>query len=381
MYQLEEEERMIIAMVDSISEDILSERAAQIDEEDEFPEDMYQLIVEQGLFGLAMPEEYGGFPVSINCWAQCVSRLAQESPAVALLLFVTAVGSDALITHGSEEQKAKYLPELITGEKKISFALTEPNAGSDVWNMGTTARPTEGGYIISGNKLFISNAEVADYFCLFAMVDDGESRKPTAFLVEADTPGLSVSAKEKKLGLHGSPTCPIFFEKMFVPESAIIGKIGQGAEIAYHALNRGRIAIAASALGITKACLKASATYSLDRKQFGQPIADFQAINSMLANMKIGITASELFIDQAIEAFVNDDKDVKNKVSMAKVYCTEVANRAANDAVQIHGGYGFCKEYPVERYYRDSKAFTIITGTNQIQKKLIAADIKKEYAL
>lgn len=381
MYQLNEEERMILAMVDSVCEDVVSERAAQIDEDDEFPQDMYDLVAEQGLFGLAMPEEFGGFEVSVNCWAQCVARLAQESPAVALLLFVSAVGSDALVRYGSDEQKATYLPEIISGEKKISFALTEPNAGSDVWSLGTTAKPNGDGYIINGNKLFISNAEVADYFCLFAQVDEDSERKPTCFIVDATNPGLSVSAHEKKLGLHGSPTCPLFFEKMEVPASAIVGEIGQGAEIAYHALNRARIAIAACALGITRASLKASAEYAQGRRQFGQLIQDFQAINFMLADMEVRAQASDLMLDQAIEAFVSDSRDVKKKVAAAKIYCTEAAQLSSTDAVQIHGGYGFCKEYPVERYYRDAKAFTIIAGTNQVQRRIIADEVKKTYAL
>lgn len=381
MYQLNEEERMILAMVDSVCADVVSERAAQIDEDDEFPQDMYDLVAEQGLFGLSMPEDFGGFAVSVNCWAQCVARLAQESPAVAFLLFVNAVGSDALVRYGNDEQKAAYLPDLISGEKKISFALTEPNAGSDVWSLGTTAKPKGDGYVINGNKLFISNAEVADFFCLFAQVDVDGERKPTCFIVDASNPGLQVSAHEKKLGLHGSPTCPLFFENMEVPASAIVGEVGQGAEIAYHALNRARIAIAACALGITKASLKASAEYAQGRRQFGQLICDFQTINFMLADMEIRVQASELMLDQAIEAYVSDTRDVKKKVAAAKIYCTEAAQLSSTDAVQIHGGYGFCKEYPVERYYRDAKAFTIIAGTNQVQRRIIADEVKKTFAL
>lgn len=381
MYQLNEEERMILAMVDSVCADVVSERAAQIDEDDEFPQDIYDLVAEQGLFSLSMPEDFGGFAVSVNCWAQCVARLAQESPAVALLLFVNAVGSDALVRYGNDEQKAAYLPDLISGEKKISFALTEPNAGSDVWSLGTTAKPKGDGYVINGNKLFISNAEVADYFCLFAQVDVDGERKPTCFIVDASNPGLQVSAHEKKLGLHGSPTCPLFFENMEVPASAIVSEVGQGAEIAYHALNRARIAIAACALGITKASLKASAEYAQGRRQFGQLICDFQTINFMLADMEIRVQASELMLDQAIEAYVSDARDVKKKVAAAKIYCTEAAQLSSTDAVQIHGGYGFCKEYPVERYYRDAKAFTIIAGTNQVQRRIIADEVKKAFAL
>lgn len=381
MYQLIEEERMILTMVDSICTDIIADRASEIDEQDEFPQDIYDLIAEQGLFSLAMPEAFGGFDVSVNCWAACVSRIAEESPACALSLFLTAVGADALLQAGTEEQQATYLPDLISGGKKISFALTEPNAGSDVWNLTTTAKPTETGYRINGSKLFISNAAVADYFCLFTQVDQEGAKVPACFIVDAHSDAVTISSPEKKLGLHGSPTCPVFFENLDVAPEALIGEVGQGAALAYHALNCARIGIAAVALGITRASLKASATYANDRKQFGSTIIDFQAINTLLADMKIAQLASELMLDKAIEAFVGNAEDVKTCVAAAKVFCTEQAQRAATDAVQIHGGYGFCKEYPVERYYRDAKAFSILGGTNQIQRRLIAKSVKQTYQL
>ena len=381
MYELQEEERMILSMVDSVCTDIIADRAAEIDEQDGFPQDIYDVLAEQGLFGLAMPEEQGGFAVSVNCWAQCVARLAEESPAVALMLFVAAIGADAIMTYGTDDQKNTYLPEIIAGEKKISFAMTEPNAGSDVWSLTTSAKPTDAGYVISGNKMFISNAEVADLFCVFAQVDVDGQRKPAAFIVDAHDDRVVISAHEQKLGLHGSPTCPIFFDKVEVGADALIGEVGQGAQIAFHALNRGRIALAATALGITRASLKASATYAEGRKQFGQPVFDFEAVSFMLADMRIAATASHGLIDDAIDAFVNDARDVKERVAAAKVFCSDAAQQAATNAVQIHGGYGFCKEYPVERYYRDAKAFTILGGTNQIQRRIIADEVRKQFAL
>ena len=280
-----------------------------------------------------------------------------------------------------DEQKNTYLPEIIAGEKKISFALTEPNAGSDVFSLTTSAKPTDNGYVISGNKMFISNAAVADYFCVFANVEVDGEKKPSAFIVDAHDERVVISAHEQKLGLHGSPTCPIFFDKVEVAADALIGEVGQGAQIAFHALNRGRIALAATALGITRASLIASATYANSRKQFGQAVIDFEGVSFKLADMRIAVAASEGILDDAIEAFVTNARDVKERVAAAKVYCTEAAQAAATDAVQIHGGYGFCKEYPVERYYRDAKAFTIIGGTNQIQRKIIADEVKKTYAL
>lgn len=381
MYHLQEEERMILSMVDSVCTDIIADRAAEIDEADEFPQDIYEVLADQGLFGLAMPEEQGGFAVSVNCWAACVARLAEESPAVALMLFVAAIGTDAIMAFGTAEQKDVYLPAIIAGEKKISFALTEPNAGSDIWSLTTSAKATENGYVISGNKMFISNASVADYFCVFANVEVEGEKKPTAFIVDAHDERVVISAHEQKLGLHGSPTCPIFFDKVEVPAEAMVGEVGQGDKIAFHALNRGRIAIAATALGITRASLKASATYANGRKQFGRAVIDFEGVSFLLADMRIASIASAGMIDDAIDAFVSDARDVKERVAAAKVYCTEAAQKAASNAVQIHGGYGFCKEYPVERYYRDAKAFTIIGGANQIQRRIIADEVKKEFAL
>lgn len=381
MYQLNEEEGMILSMVESVCEDVIADRTADIDEADEFPQDIYDLLVEQGLFGLAMPEEYGGFAVSVHCWERCVARLAQESPTVAFLLFVSAIGSDALVRYGSDEQKAAYLPDIISGEKKISFALTEPNAGSDVWSLTTSAKQTDNGFVINGNKIFISNAEVADYFCVFAQVKEDDKTKPSCFIVPREAAGVSVSSHEQKLGLHGSPTCPLAFENVEVGTDALIGEVGQAIEISFHALNRARIALAACALGISKASLKASAEYAQSRRQFETLVWDFQSIANMLADMQVRVQASELLIDAAVEAFINGDRDVKTRVAQAKLYCTEAAQKSAIDAVQIHGGYGFCKEYPVERYYRDVKALTILGGTNQVQRKLIADDVKKAYAL
>ena len=265
-------------------------------------------------------------------------------------------------------------------EKKISFALTEPNAGSDVFSLTTSAKPTDNGYVISGNKMFISNAAVADYFCVFANVEVDGEKKPSAFIVDAHDERVVISAHEQKLGLHGSPTCPIFFDKVEVAAMRLSAKWGKVPKLRFtrSTVGASRSLQPRSALRVQAHCFGNVCQFP---QAFGQAVIDFEGVSFKLADMRIAVAASEGILDDAIEAFVTNARDVKERVAAAKVYCTEAAQAAATDAVQIHGGYGFCKEYPVERYYRDAKAFTIIGGTNQIQRKIIADEVKKTYAL
>lgn len=379
MYQLTEEENMILLMVDEICQDVVSERASEIDEEDEFPEDIYQLFVDQGLFSLAYGEEYGGVEVSMHCWVKIIERVSQESPAVALMILISAIGSDALVFSGTESQKQEILPKLASGEAKICFALTEPQAGSDISSITTTAKPNGEGYVINGSKIFITNGAVGDYFTIFAKIVDEGGERPSCFIVHKDTPGLVIGRKEEKMGLRGSVTSQLFFENMLVKNDTIVGKPGDGFEIAHHTLNRGRLAVAALATGVTAACLKESATYAQERKQFKKRIADFQAIKFMLADMEIALEASRLLLDQAATAYSENASDMMKTASVAKVFCSEQSVKIAESAVQLFGGYGLCKDYPVERYYRDAKSFTIVEGTSQVQRMLIAKSVLKEH--
>ena len=245
MYRLTQEERMILSMVDDLCVDVVAERAAAIDEEDEFPQDIYELFVEQGLFALAYGEEHGGVEVSMHCWVQVIERIARESPAVALMILISAIGSDALVFSGSAEQQRAILPALAAGEAKICFALARPNAGSDISAISTTALPDGDGYTINGGKIFITNGAVGDWFTVFArVVEDGQS-KPSCFIVHRDTPGLVIGRKEDKMGLRGSVTSQLYFENMHVGPEAVVGEVGDGFAIAHHTLNRGRLAVAA----------------------------------------------------------------------------------------------------------------------------------------
>ena len=379
-YEINEEEAMILKMVDAVCTDVVSARAAEIDEQDEFPEDIYRLFVDQGLFSLAYGEEYGGCEVSMHCWVRMIERISKESPAVALMVLISAIGSDALVFSGTEQQKQTILPKLASGDAKICFALTEPRAGSDISSLSTTAKPVEGGWKVNGAKIFITNGEVSDYFTVFAKVlQDGEEL-PTCFVVPRDTPGLVIGRKEHKIGLRGSVTSQLFFEDMLVTPEMLVGEIGQGFEIAHHTLNRGRLAVAALSTGVTAACVEAAATYAQERIQFHRTISDFQAVKFMLADMEIALECSHLLLDQAADAYMDHSPNMMKFASAAKVYCSEHAVEASRDAVQIFGGYGLCKDYPVERYYRDARSFTIIEGTSQVQKTLVAKAVLKEYA-
>ncbi|MEA5020400.1 MAG: acyl-CoA dehydrogenase family protein [Gordonibacter sp.] len=379
MYELTQEERMILAMVDDVCTDVVSKRAADIDEADEFPEDIYALFADQGLFALAFGEEYGGVEVSMHCWVQVIERIARESPAVALMILISAIGSDALVFSGTEEQKNAILPALAAGETKICFALTEPGAGSDISSIATTALPDGEGYIVNGSKIFITNGAVGDWFTVFAKVMEDGVSKPSCFVVPRDTPGLVIGRKEDKMGLRGSVTSQLFFENMHVGPETLVGAVGDGFEIAHHTLNRGRLAVAALATGVTAASLAAAATYAKDRIQFGKHIADLQAVRFMLADMEIALEASRLLLDQAATAYGGDLAAMMKTASVAKVYCSEAAVKASETAVQVFGGYGLCKDYPVERYYRDAKSFTIVEGTSQVQRSLIAKSVLREY--
>lgn len=379
MYELTQEERMILAMVDDVCTDVVSQRAADVDEADEFPEDIYALFAEQGLFALAFGEQYGGVEVSMHCWVQVIERIARESPAVALMILISAIGSDALVFSGTEEQKNAILPALAAGETKICFALTEPGAGSDISSIATAALPDGEGYVINGSKIFITNGAVGDWFTVFAKVMEDGVSKPSCFVVPRDTPGLIIGRKEDKMGLRGSVTSQLFFENMQVGPEMLVGAVGDGFEIAHHTLNRGRLAVAALATGVTAASLAAAATYAKDRIQFGKHIADLQAVRFMLADMEIALEASRLLLDQAATAYGGDVPTMMKTASVAKVYCSEAAVKASEAAVQVFGGYGLCKDYPVERYYRDAKSFTIVEGTSQVQRSLIAKSVLREY--
>ncbi|MDL2280658.1 acyl-CoA dehydrogenase family protein [Selenomonadales bacterium OttesenSCG-928-I06] len=379
MYKFNEEEQMILSMVDDLCKDVIAPRAPEIDKSGEFPWDVFKILAEQGIYQLCFEEKYGGAGVGLHCWLKMMEKIAAASCAVSMLVGNTSLGSAPVVLAGSEEQKMKVIPELATGEALIAFALTEPNAGSDVNGIATTAVKKGDKYVINGNKIFITSGSVAKYFCIFAkVVEDGE-KKLSCFLAEKDTPGLIIGRDEEKLGLHGSATTQLFFENLELPESALLGKVGDGFKIAFQSLNKGRLNNATQAIGLTQAALEAASVYAKTRVQFGKPISEFQAIQFMIADMEIGIEAARLMLDHSATKYIENAPDLMKYASCTKVFCSDLANKATADAIQIFGGYGYCTEYPVERFFRDAKIFPIFEGSNQIQRMIIAKAVLKEY--
>ncbi|WP_022957323.1 acyl-CoA dehydrogenase family protein [Spongiibacter tropicus] len=347
----------------------------RLEEENDIPEEIIQAMRELGLFGLSIPEEYGGIGLTMSEEAQIIRELTRASIVFRSLIGTTVgIGSQGIMMDGSEEQKREWLPRLATGEAISSFALTEPEAGSDAASLKTVAVKDGDVYRISGTKRFITNAQRAAVFTVMARTekDVPGAGGISAFVVPANTPGISFGKVDKKMGQHGSKTCDVIFDNCEVPASAIIGGVpGQGFKTAMKVLDRGRIHIAAVALGMCDRLIHESLSYATERKQFGQPIAQFQLIQAMLADSQTERLAIESMLTSVAARF-----DAREKVSMdascLKYFATEAVGRVADRAVQILGGSGYMAEYKVERFYRDVRLLRIYEGTSQIQQMIIA---------
>ncbi len=347
-------------------------RAAEIDEKEEFPQDVRELFTANDVFSVVVPEEYGGFDGKLLTQCLAIEEVARVCANSSMLLGNQSLGSSPIALWGSEEQKRKYLPRIATGEILPSFALTEPGAGSDVAAMETRAVRDGDHYIINGSKIFITEGNLAGVLCVFAKVAvDGRDRV-TCFLAGGDTPGLVRGKVEHKMGLRGSPTAALSFIDMRVPQENIIGEIGDGFKIALDCLDKGRISVAAQAIGLAQGALDASVEYAKTRVQFGAPIAKQQAIQFMLADMEAQIQAARQLMYAAAWRYDHHTGDLVRFSAAAKLYATDMVMRVTTDAVQIFGGYGYCREYPVERMMRDAKIFAIFEGTNQIQRMVLA---------
>ncbi|CAN5672499.1 acyl-CoA dehydrogenase family protein [soil metagenome] len=355
-------------------------RAAERDESQEFPADEVIAAAEIGLLGMTILEEYGGFPLDAVSIALAYEELARASAAVSVILSVhnTLVAS-AISRHATREVRERYLPDMATGKRIGSYALTEPEAGSDAASIKTRAERVSGGYRITGDKVFISSAGHAGVFVVFAVTDPSSStsRRISAFVVDPADDGLHVGPAEKKLGILASEICAVNLADCFVPDDRVLGQVGEGFGVAMSLLSAGRIGIASQAAGIAAAALDASRDYAKTRKQFGQPISEFQAIQWKLADMATGLEAARLLIWNAAR-LKDAGLPYATAASQAKLYASELAVRAANDAVQIHGGYGYLKSYGVERLYRDAKITEIYEGTSEIQRLVISRSILSE---
>lgn len=339
----------------------------------EFPRPILNKMAELGLMGITVPEEYGGSGMDFISYIIAINELSKVSAVIGVILSVhTSVGTNPILYFGNEEQKQKYVPKLAKGEYLGAFCLTEPSAGSDAASLKTRAVKKGDKYIINGSKIFITNGGEADVYIVFAKTDPEKgSRGVTAFIVEKDTPGLIIGKDEKKMGLHGSRTVELSFENMEVPEANRLGEEGEGFKIAMANLDVGRIGIAAQALGIAEAALDAAVKYAGERQQFGKPIIANQGIGFKLADMATAVESARLLVYRAAD-LRSKGLPCGKEASMAKLFASQTAREVAIEAVQVFGGYGYTKEYPVERYFRDAKITEIYEGTSEIQRIVIS---------
>lgn len=351
----------------------------ELDETGEFNWDMHRKMAKYGFMGVKIPKEYGGAGGDYLSYALMVEELARGSAVLSIYANTSnSLGGGPLMLAGNEEQKKKYLPAVASGEKILVFALTEPGAGSDAGGTVTTAVDAGDCFILNGRKCFISGAPMADWAIVFAKTDlkAKGSRGISMFIVDMKLPGVSCGAHEKKMGINGYPTSDLVLEDVHVPKDCLVGPLHKGFQYAMKTLDGGRLGMAAQAVGIAQACLDESVKYAKERRQFGRPIADFQGISFMIAEMATDVAAArELVYNAAVLKDAN--KDATAACSMAKFFAAEAANRCAYKAVQIHGGYGYIKEYKVERLYRDARICSIYEGTTQVQQMVIAGSLLK----
>jgi acyl-CoA dehydrogenase len=350
-------------------------------ETDAVPDDVVAEMREMGLFGYALPEEYGGLGLNMEEEVQLAFELGQTSPAFRSMFGTNnGIGGQGLVMDGTDEQKQRYLPKLTAGEIIGAFALTEPEAGSDAGSLRTSARRDGDDYILNGTKRYITNAPEAGLFTVFARTDPKTTgaKGVSAFLVEAGIPGLSLGKVDKKMGQRGAHTCDVIFDDCRVPASALLGGVeGQGFKTAMKTLDRGRLHIAAVSVGVAERLIRDSLLYAMDRKQFGKPIAEFQLIQAMLADSRAEAYAARCMVMDAARRRDAGEK-VSTEAGCCKMFATEMVGRVADRAVQIHGGAGYVSDYAVERFYRDVRLFRIYEGTTQIQQLVIARNMIRE---
>lgn len=374
---LTEDQRLVRDATREFAEGVIRPRVAERDEASEFPVDELEAAAEIGLLGMTIPEEYGGFPLDAVSIALVYEELARVSASVSVILSVhNTLVAAAIAQHGSEEVRDKYLPDMASGTRIGSYALTEPGAGSDAASIRTQAVADGDGFVLNGEKIFISSAGHAGVFVVFAVTDPDArtSQRITAFVVDREDAGLEVGPPEKKLGILASEINPVLFRDCYVPRSRVLGDVGAGFGVAMGALASGRIGIAAQAVGIAAAALEASTQYATERTQFGQRIADFQAIQWKLADMATGLEAARLLVWNAAR-LKDAGEEYAREASQAKLFASELATRSASDAVQIHGGYGYLRSFGVERLYRDAKIGQIYEGTSNLQLQTIAKQL------
>lgn len=374
---LTEDERMIIDLVRDFAREEIAPIARQIDADAEPPHQALAKMKELGLFGLLIPEEYGGSGVRAVAYVRVIEELAKVCAAVAIIVSVhNSVGAFPILLFGTEEQKKRFLPRLAAGEIG-AFCLSEANSGSDAAALQLRAERADEGWALTGTKMWVTNAKIASWFLVFARSNPDPAlghKGITAFLVPQGSPGLTVSKEEDKMGMRASDLAEMAFDRVIVPIENQLGEDGQGFRVAMSALDNGRIGVGGQALGIARAAYAEALSYAKERKAFGHPIADFEATRIRLAEMDTEIQAAALLVYRAA-ARKDQGEPYGPEASMAKLYASETATRVTHGAIQIHGGYGYVKDYPVERYYRDARVTEIYEGTSEMQRIVIARSL------
>ena len=375
-FELNEEQQQTKQSIREFAEAELRPHVMEWDEAQRFPLELLPKFADLGIMGVIFPEEYGGAGMGYIEYSVIIEELARVDPSIALAIAAhNSLGGNHIYIAGSEEQKKKYLTPLARGEYFGAWGLTEPSSGSDASSMRTTASRRNGGWVLNGSKNFITNAKFAGTTVALAISDrTAGTHGISAFVVEKETPGFSIAKKENKLGMRASDTAALVFDDCFVPDSNLLGEAGQGFIQAMKVLDGGRISIAALAVGIAQGAYEAALRYAKERHQFGKPIAEFQAIQFKLADMAVQIDAARLLTYRAA-VLKNQGKIVTRESSIAKLYASEIAVRVAEESVQIHGGYGYIKDYPAEKFWRDSKLCTIGEGTSEVQRTVIARQL------
>ncbi|NLW09733.1 MAG: acyl-CoA dehydrogenase [Firmicutes bacterium] len=380
-YFLNEVQLEIKELAHRIAEEKVRPVVRELDESGEFPWEIMKVLADADLFGVYIPEEYGGLGGGVMEQLLVVEELSRVCSGVAVSYAASGLGAFPILLFGNEEQKQKYIPDIAAGKKLAAFALTEANAGSDAAGIETTATLDGDYYVLNGTKQWITNGGEAEVYTVIAMTDKKKgSRGASAFIVEKGTPGFSFGKKEDKMGIRASATRELIFSDCRIPRENLLGREGMGFIVAMKTLDRTRPGIGAQAVGIAQGALEEAIKYSRERVQFGQPISSFQAIQHMLADMATQIEAARALVYATARMIDSGAKDFSKESAMAKLFASDVAMRVTTDAVQIFGGYGYMKEYPVEKMMRDAKITQIYEGTNQIQRNVIALELIKEYA-
>jgi alkylation response protein AidB-like acyl-CoA dehydrogenase len=378
-YFLTEQQKEIRNLTRTIAEEQVLPVRAALDEQEKFPWEIMKILADAGLFGVYIPEEYGGLGGGLLDLCLVVEELSRVCSGVAVSYAASGLGTFTLLEYGTDEQRQKFLPDIASGRKLAAFGLTEADAGSDPGGIKTTATPTEGGYVLNGTKQFITNGEDAEVYTVIALTDKTKGpRGASAFVVEKGTPGFTFGRKEKKLGIRASSTRELVFEDCFIPAESIIGREGMGFILTMKLLDRSRPGLGAQALGLAQGALEAAVDYAKKRIQFGHPIYAQQAVQQMLADMAIRVEAARALVYATARMVDNGVKDFTRESAMCKVFASDTAMSVTTDAMQVFGGVGYMRDYPIEKMFRDAKITQIYEGSNQVLRGEISFKLRKK---